>query len=305
MFAKDFIHGQTELARITEAELDETTQGIIVSGCNITGTAGSYSISAGIVYLNGKYIDFTGATSPTLPVYLIEGTPQIETGIFRDNSIREKYATDTLTVVNTAPSSVRFVTIALNSKYRVWNYFYDRLGLGTVIQGINTSLTTITTQIADIYTKLGDKSITGEIKMFAGSQLQFFNAQGVGTGAWAGRAWADGRNGTMNMTARFAVSYDPSKATSPQDATGTIGNFGGLDFVTLNVDQIPSHTHQYNDIFHSEAGGAVVVPGNAGSGQTDSDNRGLQLSRTTATAGGNGQHENRPSYIVVGYAQKL
>jgi len=41
----------------------------------------------------------------------------------------------------------------------------------------------------------------------------------------------------------------------------------------------------YGDIFHSEKGGTVTVTSNKGSGDTDHDNSGWEISRNTANAG--------------------
>ena len=79
------------------------------------------------------------------------------------------------------------------------------------------------------------------------------------------------------------------------------GKTGGVKEITLTTNNIPrhnhaitvsgstaasgAHTHQYYDIYHTEAGGSVTVPSNFGCDGSDNDNRGYQLSRTTGSAG--------------------
>jgi microcystin-dependent protein len=74
---------------------------------------------------------------------------------------------------------------------------------------------------------------------------------------------------------------------------------GGNETTTLTVGQLPVHNHNvtgtttsngehnhvYGDIFHSESRGAVAVTGNKGSGDTDHDNSGWEISRNTQNAG--------------------
>jgi len=74
---------------------------------------------------------------------------------------------------------------------------------------------------------------------------------------------------------------------------------GGNETTTLTVGQLPVHNHNvtgtttsngehnhvYGDIFHSEKGGTVTVTSNKGSGDTDHDNSGWEISRNTANAG--------------------
>lgn len=81
-----------------------------------------------------------------------------------------------------------------------------------------------------------------------------------------------------------------------------------------------SHSHQYNDIYHTENGGSVSIPNGFGSAATDYDNAGYELLRQTKTAGDHTHdvsieeneaqdasttHENRPPYYVLAYIMKL
>jgi len=74
---------------------------------------------------------------------------------------------------------------------------------------------------------------------------------------------------------------------------------GGNETTTLTVGQLPVHNHNvtgtttsngehnhvYGDIFYSEGGGTVAVTSKKGSGDSDNDNSGWEISRNTANAG--------------------
>ncbi|WP_438481282.1 tail fiber protein [Oleiharenicola lentus] len=67
-------------------------------------------------------------------------------------------------------------------------------------------------------------------------------------------------------------------------------------------DQLASHNHDYGDIYHSEYRGSISLPDNRGSGDTDGDNTGYEIGRTTGARGGS---ETRPKNVMVNYIVKL
>lgn len=82
---------------------------------------------------------------------------------------------------------------------------------------------------------------------------------------------------------------------------------------TLALNQIPSHTHPYQDIYYSEAGGSVAVDANRGSNGTDNDNAGYEKARTTGATGGDANAATvpfsiqtmQPSLVVKYYIRAL
>jgi microcystin-dependent protein len=91
---------------------------------------------------------------------------------------------------------------------------------------------------------------------------------------------------------------DPNFSTRVASNTG--GNTGG-NVGSYQADAFKEHTHSYNDIFHSEVGGTVSVTNNWGSGDSDNDNRGSEIARTSGTTGGS---ETRPVNVTVNYIIK-
>jgi hypothetical protein len=104
---------------------------------------------------------------------------------------------------------------------------------------------------------------------------------------------------------RFLRGRDGGAGRDPDRNARVAMNGGGAvgDLVgSVQADGTRSHSHGYNDIYHSEGGGTVTVPSNRGSGDTDSDNKGYDLARTSSNTGGN---ETRPLNANVNYIIKF
>ena len=129
-----------------------------------------------------------------------------------------------------------------------------------------------------------------------------------------GWALCDGRNGTPDLRDRFIVGAGGSY---------NVGNTGGANSVTLNVNQIPSHDHGagtlttntaglHNHIYtHARLG--YAAPGEAfsrihlleGSPTSDAGEHSHTISGYTAYTGSGQAHENRPPYYALAYIMKL
>jgi len=113
----------------------------------------------------------------------------------------------------------------------------------------------------------------------------------------------DGRNGTPNLRDRFIMGAREDN----------LGKVGGQMTVYLTTDQIPSHTHPYQDSIWSEAFGKmrprrweVGMRGRRKNG-TDHDNKQYGYVDVTSEGNftGNASHENRPPYKTLYYIMKL
>jgi microcystin-dependent protein len=103
----------------------------------------------------------------------------------------------------------------------------------------------------------------------------------------AGWRLCDGTEETPNLKDRFIVGAGGTKYK--------VGDIGGVDSVTLTVDQIPAHSHGYDGM-------------NGGYFRCDNDNEQRcspdGYAGNTAQTGGGQSHENRPPFYALCYVMK-
>jgi hypothetical protein len=108
------------------------------------------------------------------------------------------------------------------------------------------------------------------------SILDGFNQDGKGIGDYLGWYLCDGRNGAPDLSRKFLVGHD-----NKLEDTFSLGNTGGLSFVTLNVDKLPIYTINLEGLQNIN----------------DLDMHKAKISYS----GDSNLYENRPSYYVVTY----
>lgn len=94
-----------------------------------------------------------------------------------------------------------------------------------------------------------------------------------------------------DMRKMYTVGYD-----SGVPDYNAINDKGGLSTVTLTVNQIPPHTHGFEQVVGSQfcaSGGAEF-----------SDDNNLTQTFTTGSTGGNQPHNNLPPYLTLMYIIK-
>ena len=140
---------------------------------------------------------------------------------------------------------------------------------------------------------------SGKFLTTNGSALSFASVEAFVSGMiliWSGAAnaipsgWVlcNGSNSTPDLRGKFVVGYHDSNGDYDVNDTG------GVESVTLTVNQIPSHTH--NLLF-----GIGSFGGSSGA-QTPRDS-GTTSGRIQNTGGGQ-SHENRPPYYALCYIMK-
>jgi len=126
---------------------------------------------------------------------------------------------------------------------------------------------------------IGDGAVvTGMIVMWSGQIDQ------IPTG-WA---LCNGYNGTPNLIDRFIVGAGSNKYS--------VGATGGAESVTLTINQMPAHTHNYERIETLIDGGGYFPANN---------NDSPHSWRSTTSTGGNQAHENRPPYYAMAFIMKI
>ena len=100
----------------------------------------------------------------------------------------------------------------------------------------------------------------------------------------------DGQNSTPDLRGRFVVGYHSSNGDYD------VGDTGGVESVTLTVNQIPAHSHVYQN---------QVAITDAGERPWPASNNDCRLDDANTTETGGGQaHENRPPYYALCYIMK-
>ena len=110
-------------------------------------------------------------------------------------------------------------------------------------------------------------------------------------------SWAlcDGSNGTPDLRDRFVVGARQDQDGVPMTKIkGTLMKTGGLPEVTLTVEQIPPHSHSYNET--PWTGGRY--DGHSSPLMTD------QRAATTGLTGGGQAHENCPPFYALAFIMK-
>lgn len=113
---------------------------------------------------------------------------------------------------------------------------------------------------------------TGGIIMWSGASVP---------GGWS---LCDGTNSTPDLRDRFIVS---------SGSVYSIGDTGGVNSVTLTVDQIPAHTHAITAVNDGSPSVPYSSPRSASASEIDS-----------GSTGGGQSHENRPPYYALAFIMK-
>ena len=134
----------------------------------------------------------------------------------------------------------------------------------------------------------GDGSALSGIEAFVTGMIILWS--GAPNAIPSGFVLCNGSNNTPDLRSRFVVGY--SDLNSDYD----VGDTGGVESVTLTVNQIPAHSHVYQNQV------AVI---NASERPWPASNNDCRLDdANTSSTGGGQSHENRPPYYALCYIMK-
>ena len=180
-----------------------------------------------------------------------------------------------------------------------------------VVNGTNTVKTLSVTDGAVL---AGDVRVTGELNLMGGSLAMpagsAFTIGGVSAVLpkgiivmWSGSqasipsGWAlcNGLNGTPDLRDRFIVGAGRAYG---------VGATGGADSVTLTINQMPYHAHEYFGDDHLIVGATYAYSRSGMDAISDSKSGASAFFKTTYK-GGDQPHENRPPYYALCFIIKL
>jgi hypothetical protein len=95
----------------TYSEFEGDTEGIIISGCIISGSVGNYNISAGFVFLNGEIMRLPSQTGVALPQYIVPVATSYETAIFNDGDSKNLIEVKVAGLAVSAPGAGQYIAI--------------------------------------------------------------------------------------------------------------------------------------------------------------------------------------------------
>lgn len=120
----------------------------------------------------------------------------------------------------------------------------------------------------------------------------------TGTSAPGGWAICDGNNGTPDLRGRFVLGFNPGggkHGAVPGDDFNVFNGKGGDQIHTLNINEIPPHSHQTGGPIRSDMRGDYyqnIITRERGGIWADN-------------SGGGGPHNNMPPYYILAYIMKL
>ena len=117
-----------------------------------------------------------------------------------------------------------------------------------------------------------------------------------------GWALCDGQNGTPNLQGRFILGAGKGQNLTER----VVGQIGGLERVTLALNEIPTHAH--NITYRTDNNTKTTTyrgTANVAAKDTNLRRTGMNKTTTSTSAGSEQTHENMPPFYVLGYIMKL
>jgi hypothetical protein len=134
------------------------TEGVIVKGCVVTPNVSNWDCTSGIVYLNGKYMDFAGFTNQPTTTYIVPATTVNTPKTFFDGVSRNLLVTESATYQGSIPGGSQYISVASTTPRSLTNYISPQVQaslLGLTISKVNngnfSDLNTISSDAMGIF----------------------------------------------------------------------------------------------------------------------------------------------------------
>jgi microcystin-dependent protein len=162
----------------------------------------------------------------------------------------------------------------------------------------NITINDLNVNSATIKNNLTNTKLKGIIVIWSGNSINFP----------IGWTLCDGTNGTPDLRSQFIIGAGLDKY-STSSSYFKLGDKGGAETVTLNGEQIPQHSHKFNN--NSPLINNGNIPGTSrykfhcsDIGSNCSGNLSY-ITNSSSQTGGNGAHNNMPPYYALCYIMKL
>ena len=255
--------GDITLDEITCRNADVTGVATVRSGLYVDG---NFYDASGDVGNSGQLLSSTGSGTNWINANTTSVANSINVGTNLDSTNADQFVTFVGTSSGNNP-----IRVDAGIKY---NPSTNRLTAGSYA-GDGSALTGI------------ESFVTGMIILWSGA------ANAIPTGF----VLCDGQNSTPDLRARFVVGA--GDGTGDGNSNYSVGDNAGAEFVTLSVNQIPSHKHTTSfdghKFFPGDGSTSISFGGAGGYPATT-----FSMDNT----GGGGAHENRPPYYALCYIMK-
>ena len=255
--------GDITLDEITCRNADVTGVATVRSGLYVDG---NFYDASGDVGNSGQLLSSTGSGTNWINANTTSVANSINVGTNLDSTNADQFVTFVGTSSGNNP-----IRVDAGIKY---NPSTNRLTAGSYA-GDGSALTGI------------ESFVTGMIILWSGA------ANAISTGF----VLCDGQNSTPDLRARFVVGA--GDGTGDGNSNYSVGDNAGAEFVTLSVNQIPSHKHT------TSFDGHKFFPGDGSTSISFGGAGGYPATTFSMDNTGGGQsHENRPPYYALCYIMK-
>lgn len=193
-------------------ELQHAGQGaFILQGCQVTGTAGNYAISGGLVFINGKVMEFSSVSSiSSFPRYIVQAADvnqdsfSLEQGgsAYKRTLIKSE-------LVSSAPGSGEFISMSASggrNRYDLLANYFVRLTGNQTINGQKTFTSDVISNGVNVNTAINN--INSNLALKANQSISITGTEGL--------------NGGGNLSANRSIGISDGGVSTNKIANGAV-----------------------------------------------------------------------------------